>query len=361
MNFDLSEEQVLLRDAVASYLSRHWDQDRHNNGGPAARESLWSGLSAELGLMAVTAPEEAGGMGGGIVELTVIAQELGRALALEGFIPTLAYGGTLFRETGDAARIAALAEGDMRIAIAHSEPGLLPGGTAVAARADGTMQGTKTMVAGAPIATHLVVSAMEPEQRDFSLFLLPANAPGVTTRRFDMIDGQPAAELTFEGTPVPEDARIGAPGQGLALHRHAADIATIAHTAEAVGMMEALVRITADYLAGRKQFGQPLAQFQALQHRMADMVLGLEDSRSLLYMAALTDPADPTFEQAVTGMKVKTAEALRFVSQQAVQLHGGMGITDELMVGHYFKRAMVVNEAFGGPDHYRARYEASLG
>ncbi|MEC7256282.1 MAG: acyl-CoA dehydrogenase family protein, partial [Pseudomonadota bacterium] len=152
----------------------------------------------------------------------------------------------------------------------------------------------------------------------------------------------------------------GPPGQGPSLHRKACDIAAIAQAAEAVGMMEALIRMVVDYTSARKQFGKPLAEFQVLQHRMADMVLNLEDTRSLVYMAALGEPDGPNRDSEIAGMKVHANEALRFVSQQAVQLHGGMGITDDLWVGHFFKRAMVLMAAHGGTPHYRARYEASL-
>lgn len=363
MDFNLSEAQVMLRDSVAGYLAKKWDQQRHNRGGLEARRALWNGVAEDLGLMGVTVPENAGGMGGGIVDIMVVAQELGRALALDGFIPTVVYAGSLFEQTGDATRLSTLADGGTVVSLAHYETGLLPDGKAVATRiANGAMTGKKVMVAGGQLATHFVVSAMESNQERYSLYLVPASAPGIERREFNMIDGQPSLELELTSVAVDEAMRIGDAGAGPQLHRRAADAATIAHAAEAVGMMEALIRTTVEYTQGRSQFGQKLAQFQVLQHRMSDMVLHLEDARSMLYQAVLTDPEDASdYERAVTGMKVKVAEALRFVSQQAVQLHGGMGITDELMVGHYFKRAMTVNEAYGGPNAYRKRYELSLG
>ncbi|WP_158969711.1 acyl-CoA dehydrogenase family protein [Chachezhania sediminis] len=363
MNFDLSEEQVILRDALAGYLSHHWDQQRHNQGGVPARKALWDGIAGELGLMAIAVPERAGGSGGGLDDIMVVAQELGRCLALDGFIPTVAYGGNLFTATGDLARLETIASGAMVLALAHAETGLLPDGRAVATTVTDTgLTGVKVMVAGAQLASHVIVSAMEPGQTAYSLYLVPNDAPGIARQDFNMIDGQPSSELTLGGVAVGADMRIGAAGAGPDLHRRAADIATVAHSAEAVGMMETLIRTTVDYLQGRSQFGQKLAAFQVLQHRLADMVLHLEDARSMLFQTVLADQGDRDgFERAVTGMKVKVAEALRFVSQQAVQLHGGMGITDELMVGHFFKRAMTVNEAYGGPAAFRKRYEKSLG
>lgn len=362
MNFDLSEEQVMLGRSVAAYLEKHWDQDRLSNGGTAARRALWQGMAADLGLLSVMVPESMGGMGGGMIDAMVVAQELGRHLALDSFVPTAVYAGTLFQAADATQALEGVGTGKMIVALAHAEPGQLSGARKVGTSVEnGRLTGTKIMVAGAPLATHFIVSAQEDEQQTFSLFLLSADATGITRSDFTMIDGQAASELRFEGVAVGAETRLGAIGAGANLHLHAADMATIAHTAEAVGMMETLIRTTAAYITGRQQFGQPLSAFQALQHRMADMVLYLEDTRSLLYMALLTDPADTrAFERAVTGMKVKAAEALRFVSQQAVQLHGGMGITSELMVGHFFKRAMTVNESYGGPGFYRKRYEASL-
>ncbi len=363
MDFNLSEAQVMLRDSLAGFLAKRWDQPRHNHGGAQARKALWDGAAEELGLMAVTLPEDAGGMGGDIVDIMVVAQELGRALALDGFIPTVVYAGNLFKATGDGNRLSMLGDGTTVVSLAHYETGLLSDGAAVATRVvnDG-ISGKKVMVAGGQLATHFVVSAMEAGQKRYSLYFVPANAPGIERREFNMIDGQPSLELALNSVAVDDAMRIGAPGSGPDLHRKATDVATIAHAAEAVGIMEALIRLTVDYTQGRTQFGQKLAQFQVLQHRMSDMVLHLEDARSMLYQAVLANPADTAdYERAVTGMKVKVAEALRFVSQQAVQLHGGMGITDELMVSHYFKRAMTVNEAYGGPNAYRKRYELSLG
>lgn len=363
MDFNLSEAQVMLRDSLAGYLAKKWDQPRHNHGGIEARKTLWSGAAEEIGLMAVALPEEAGGMGGDIVDIMVIGQELGRTLALDSFIPTVVYAGSLFQQTGDESNLAMLGEGATVVSLAHYETGLLPDGKAVATRvADAKISGKKVMVAGGQLATHFVVSAMEEAEERYSLYFVPADAAGIERLEFNMIDGQPSLELTLNSVAIDDTMRIGAPGAGPELHRKAADAATIAHAAEAVGMMETLIRLTVDYTQGRTQFGQKLAQFQVLQHRMSDMVLHLEDARSMLYQAVLADPADAEgCERAVTGMKVKVAEALRFVSQQAVQLHGGMGITDELMVSHYFKRAMTVNEAYGGPNAYRKRYELSLG
>ncbi|MAM72775.1 acyl-CoA dehydrogenase family protein [Tistrella mobilis] len=363
MSFDLTAEQAILRDSLSACLARHWDQARHNKGGIEARRRLWDDVVRELGLTGVTIPEAQGGLGGGRVDMMVIARELGRALALEGFVPTVVCGGALFARTGDDRRLAALAAGDLHLALAHVEPGQRPDARAVASRvAEGRLTGTKVMVAGAPLATHFIVSANEPGQDAFSLFLVPAGSPGIRRRDFNQIDGQPASELTFTDVAIAEDDRIGDAGQGPDLHRAAADEAVIARAGEGIGMMEVLIRTTADYLGQRQQFGQPLATFQALQHRMADMLLQLEDTRSMLHMALSADDTDPAaFQQAVSGLKITSSEALRFVSQQAVQLHGGMGITDELMVSHYFKRAMVIIASDGGPDFHRKRYEASLG
>lgn len=363
MNFDFDEDQTMLRDAVSSYLEKNWTQDRHNTGGATERVTLWSGMAGELGLMGIALPESVGGIGGGRVENMLVMEQLGRALALESYVPTVVVaGGILLRSGADPALASAIATGEMRVALALNEMGLRPYGHAVTTTISpsGAINGSKIMVAGAPMATHFMVSAMEPDAAAYSLFLVDANAEGIERRDFTMVDGQPASEIKFVETASFD--RLGKSGQGPALYERGSDEANIALGAEAIGIMGALIEQTVAYISQRKQFGQPLASFQVLQHRMADMAMLYEQAKSMVYMATLQEIDDiAAFQSAVSAMKVQLVESLRLITQESVQMHGGMGITDELMIGHYFKRGMVIMASFGTTDDHQKRFDQLMG
>ena len=239
------------------------------------------------------------------------------------------------------------------------------------ARKDGAgwvLNGQKAVVIGAPWADHLIVTARtggsQREAAGVSVLLVPKSTPGVTARDYPTVDGSRASEVLFENVSLPADALIGAEGAGLALVETVVDEATVAVCGEALGVLRRLHEGTLDYTKQRKQFGQPIGQFQVLQHRMVDMFIELEQSISMTYMATikLTESDPAARAKAVSAAKVQIGRACRFVGQNAIQLHGGMGMTDELAIGHYFKRATMIESAFGSTDHFLARYEfLSLG
>ncbi len=229
------------------------------------------------------------------------------------------------------------------------------------------INGQKAVVIGAPYATHLIVTARTGgAQRDaqgVSVFIVPKNAKGVTTRDYPTVDGFRASEVTFENVAVGADALIGAEGAGLPLVQKVIDEAVVATCAEACGVFRKLHEGTLEYTKQRKQFGQPISQFQVLQHRMVDMFINLEQSISMTYMANIK-LADDDVERTkgASAAKVQIGKAAKFIGQNAIQLHGGMGMTDEMAIGHYFKRATMIESAFGSTDHNLARYETlSLG
>jgi hypothetical protein len=225
------------------------------------------------------------------------------------------------------------------------------------------LNGHKAVVVGAPWATHLIVTARtgggQREAKGVSVFLIDKTAKGVVTRDYPTVDGQRASEVYLENVSVPADALIGAADAGLPLVEKVIDEATAAALAEAMGVLAKLHEGTLDYTKQRKQFGQPIGSFQVLQHRMVDMFIAVEQSTSITYMATLKlDESDAERAKAVSAAKAHVGKALRFTGQNAIQLHGGMGMTDEMAIGHYFKRATILEGLFGSVDHHLRRYEA---
>jgi acyl-CoA dehydrogenase len=320
---------------------------------PKAIAPLWQGLAHELGLLGAALPERLGGMGGGLPEQLLISQALGAALVGEPYSSTAVLGANLLQALGDPAAdvlLQGLAEGQVRLAVATLEPGGRTDLSRVQTRlhnSNGQWQitGRKALVRGAPGATHWLVSARD-DAGQLRICLLDPAASGEQRRDVRLIDGAWAAELAFDQTPV--QALIGQ-GDALAALTQAWDTATLAAGAEAVGVMQALMRDTLNYTSQRKQFGQPLAAFQALQHRMADMYMALVQAAAAVGACAdvLADTPERRAER-VSSAHVSVLRAARLVGQGAVQLHGGMGMTDELSVGHGFKRLTVIEQQFGG-------------
>jgi alkylation response protein AidB-like acyl-CoA dehydrogenase len=358
MDFSLSAEQRLLRDSLAAFLADH--HDLHAAAEPGG--GLWRALAVELGVLGATLPEEAGGSGGGPVEAMVIAEQLGQALVAEPYVDTVVLGGGVLRRapgTGDV--LAGIAAGDVRIAPALS--GGAPDDVTTTARRDGSdrvLTGTAAVVPGAPSATHLLLAARTPDEREgTSLFLVPVEPvpAGMRLHPLRTIDGRAAADVELDGVRVPAGALVGEPGDAAALLAPALDEATAAVVAEAVGILRAVLTDTVAYCTQRQQFGQPIGSFQVLQHRMVDMHLELEQSISAMYLATLRLGAEPPVRaRAVSAAKVTVSRAARFVGQSAVQLHGGMGMTQELAIGHRFTRLTAIEHELGSADHHRARY-----
>jgi alkylation response protein AidB-like acyl-CoA dehydrogenase len=328
---------------------------------------------AELGLLAAPFSEDMGGLDGGPIETMVIMEELGRGLVVEPYLPTIVLcGGILSRHASDAqkeANLPGIIGGEDVWALAYAEPQsrFNPADVVTSAKADGdgyVLNGTKAVVAAAPWASKLIVSArISGEQRDsdgLGLFIVDKSANGVSTQDYPTVDGNRASEVTLENVAVGADALIGEAGNGLALLEEALDFGIGAVCAEAIGHMKCLNDATVEYCKTRKQFGVPIGSFQVLQHRMVDMFMEYEQSVSMTYMVnmKLTE-SEAERKKAAAGAKVQIGKSGRFVGQEAVQLHGGMGMTEELNVGHYFKRLTVIDTQFGNVDHHLKRFAAA--
>jgi alkylation response protein AidB-like acyl-CoA dehydrogenase len=377
MHFNLSAEQEMLRDGVSKFLAARYDLERSRAAaktGAGWQPEVWRGFAEELGILGATLPESAGGMGGGPVESMVIAEELGRALVTEPFIDTvLVCGGILQRAGGEAAGtvLGRIGDGSAIVALAAGEvsdsweslstnairrPGDKSGGHWV-------LTGSKPVVMAAPIATHLLIAARtdgQPGDRHgIALFLTEfdpsAPPPGVQVNGYRTIDDRRAADLMFDEMALPAGALLQQ--DAWASLSRARDEGAAAVCAEAVGAMRRVLTDTVDYCKHRQQFGTPIGSFQVLQHRMVDMYMELEQAVSATYLAVLNLDADPdTRARAVSAAKATVGRAARFIGQNAVQLHGGMGMTEELAIGHYFKRLTAVQYEFGSTDYHRTRY-----
>lgn len=374
MDFSFTDEQSMLRDTVASYLADNYAFDARRaaiRSEAGWRPEVWKAFAEELGILGAPFSEELGGLGGGPVENMVVMEEFGKALVVEPYMGTVVIGGGFLKHSGHAAApdlIEKIIGGEAIFAFAYAEPQgrYTWQDLKTTATKDGTgyvINGQKAVVVGAPWATHLIVTARtgggQRDAQGVSVFLVDKNAKGVTTRDYPTVDGQRASEVTFENVSVGVEALIGAEGHGLPLVEKVMDEAIAATCAEACGVLRRLQEGTVEYTRTRKQFGVPISSFQVLQHRMVDMFIQLEQSISMTYMATirLSDEAHER-AQAASAAKVQIGKACRFVGQNAVQLHGGMAITDEMAIGHYFKRATMIEGLFGSTDHHLARYEA---
>ncbi|MDO8838399.1 MAG: acyl-CoA dehydrogenase family protein [Parvibaculum sp.] len=372
MDFSFTEEQTLLRNTVQSLLADKYDFDTRRKVTKTAegwRPEMWAQF-AELGLLAAPFSEELGGLGGGAIENMIIMEEFGRHLVVEPYVETVVIAGGFLREGGTAAQQEALIPGiiggETVWAFAYAEPQgrYNLADLTTTAKKDGsgyTINGYKAVVLGAPWAQKLIVTARTSGgQRDrdgVSVFIVDKSAAGVSTRDYPTVDGRRASEITFENVKVGADALIGAEGKGLPLVEKITDEAIAALSAEAIGCMKELNTATVEYCKTRKQFGVPIGKFQVLQHRMVDMFMAHEQSVSMTYMVNLKlAESDVERIKAAAGAKVQIGKAGRYVGQQAVQLHGGMGMTDELNVGHYFKRLTMIDTQFGNVDYQLKRY-----
>ncbi|HRD28622.1 MAG TPA: acyl-CoA dehydrogenase family protein [Caulobacter sp.] len=372
MDFNFTEEQSMLRDTVTSFLQDRYDFDKRRKmiTSEAGRDpAIWEAFANELGILGAPFSEELGGLGGGAIENMIVMEEFGKALVVEPYLGTVVIGGGFLKHSGYAGAadlIGGIIEGKTIIAFAYAEPQgrYTWSDLKTTAKKDGSgyvLNGHKAVVTGAPWATHLIVTARTGGgQRDasgVSVFIVDKNAKGVVTRDYPTVDGQRASEVYFENVSVGADALIGAEGAGLPLVEKVLDEATAAACAEAVGAMRQLHTGTLEYAKQRKQFGVPIASFQVLQHRMVDMFMNVEQSVSMTYMATIKLNDDAERAKAVSAAKVQIGKACKFVGQNAIQIHGGMGMTDELAIGHYFKRATMIEGLYGSVDHHLRRYE----
>ncbi|HPI47192.1 MAG TPA: acyl-CoA dehydrogenase [Hyphomonadaceae bacterium] len=372
MDFSFTSEQDQLRETVARLVRQQYDFDTRRKVAKSEsgwRPEMWAQF-AELGLLGASFSEDEGGFGGGPIEAMIISEEFGKGLVIEPYLQTVIVGGNFLRHGGSAAQkeehVAGLIGGESIFAFAYSEPKSRYdlNDVSTTAKKDGagyTLNGHKAVVVGAPFATHLFVTARTSGgQRDkagITVFLVPKNAKGVTTRDYPTVDGLRASEVYFENVSVGADAVIGQVDNGLPLVEKVVDYAIAALCAEACGGFKVLNEATITYAKQRKQFGQPIANFQVLQHRMVDMFMAAEQAISMTYMVTLKlDESDKARKLAASGAKVQIGKSGRLISQDAVQIHGGMGMTDELNVGHFFKRVTMIESQFGNTDWHLRRY-----
>lgn len=373
MHFHLTDEQRALGEMVQRFLAQEYGFEARKkilrSPGGFSRE-IWGKLG-EMGLLALQVPEEQGGMAPATVETLVTLGAMGKALVVEPYLSSAVVGTALVRGLGTPAQrdalLPAMATGE-RIAVpAHGEAGArydLSRVTTTARRGGigWILDGRKAVVLHAPAADLLLVTARTSGAPDaeegLSVFAVPVATRGVTLVPYPTIDGQQGADVALSGVEVPGDALLGAEGKAFPALSAAFDLGVAALCAEAVGVLQATLDATTEYTRTRKQFGVPIARFQALQHRMADMLMHVEQARSMSYLAAMYAASDDVRERRrlVSAAKVTVGQACRFVGQQAVQLHGGMGVTDELMVSHCFKRLMAIELSLGDTEHHLERF-----
>jgi alkylation response protein AidB-like acyl-CoA dehydrogenase len=373
MDFTYTETQDMLRDMLARYLADNYDFDKRQKmiASDGGRDpGVWKALASELGILSAPFAESHGGMGGGVLENVIMMEELGKVIAIEPYLQTVVIGGGALKAVGGAVADAVIPEiiaGNCIIAFAYAEPqGRYDlANLRTTAKKDGAgyvLNGHKAVVYAAPWATHLLVTARtggsQREADGVSLFLIDAKSSGIVRRDYPTVDGFQASEVYFENVAVPADALLGGEGAGLPIIEKIVDEACVGLCAEATGVAKKLHEGTLDYSKQRQQFGQPIGRFQVLQHRMADMFIEAEQISAMTLMAALKLdlPADDR-KAAVSLAKAKVSRSIKFVGQNAIQTHGGIGITQELAIGHYFKRGTMIEGQFGSADHHLDRFE----
>jgi pimeloyl-CoA dehydrogenase small subunit len=378
MDFDLSEEQRLLKESVDGLLTDAYEFDQRKKymaekGGWS--QAIWSKL-AEQGLLGLPFSEADGGFGAGAVETMIVMEALGKALLLEPYLPTVVIAGGFLRHGGSAeqkaAHIPGIIDGSKSFAFAQLEKNsrydLNDVVTSAKKKGAGwVIDGEKFVVINGENADTLIVTARtKGGQRDKSgigVFAVAANAKGVAKKSYPTQDGLHAADVTFTGVEVGSDAAIGDPENALPLIERVVDEARTAMCAEAVGAMDESLKTTIEYLKTRKQFGVPIGSFQTLQHRAADMFVAVEQARSMSMFATMASDFDDAGERAtaVAAAKVQIGKSAKFVGQQAIQLHGGIGMTQEAKIGHYFKRLTMIENTFGDTDYHLRRVTESGG
>ena len=376
MDFNYSDEQRMLAESVARWLEADYEFARRRRlaSGEESGDGSWRQL-ADLGLLGIHVPEEQGGLGGSSVETLIVMQSLGRALVVEPYLPTAVISAPLLARVGTNAQretlLPAIVAGDCRVVVATFEPAapfdLEHVGTQAIRRDDRfVLNGRKGVLVGADSADYLIVSARTAgETRDtqgISLFIVPVGTAGLTIRATPTIDGLRAAEISLDNVELDAGALLGVADAGYGELERAIDRGIAGLCAEAVGVMERLLEMTAEHLRTRRQFGQPIGNFQALQHRAADMAIAIEQARATTLLAAAKVEAEDRRERrrAIAAAKVMAGESGRYVGEQAVQLHGGMGMTDELPVGWYFKRLVAIDLTWGDAGHHLELYGAML-
>lgn len=372
MDFSYNENQAMLRDSVSRFIAQKYDFDTRQAIVRSEQEHCWPQF-AELGWLMVPFAEELGGLGGSAVDVLALMEELGKGIVVEPFLATAVLGGGLVAAADEGARreqlVGEIIGGSLQLAFAYAEPDSRYELADVQTRAvlEGdqyVIDGSKAVVMNAPLADRLIVAVRTAGDRydreGISLVYVDPAADGVQMTAYGTVDGGKAAEIEFKSVHVPAEDRLGGEGNALPAIEKVMDRATVALCAEAVGAMAVIFNKTVDYTKQRKQFGVPIAAFQALQHRMADMFIECEQAKSITYMAAMQlDHNDGVAPAAVSAAKSRVGKAARLVGEESIQLHGGIGVTEELDVGHYFKRLTTMQYLFGSTDHHTTRFRRS--
>ena len=375
MDFSFTEEQTLLQESVSRFMQNDYGFEARQKN--ASTEQGFSAENwqtfAELGWLGVPFSEADGGFGGGAIETALMSEQFGRGLLIEPFLATVILAGGAIKHGGSEEQksqyLPGIIDGSKHAALAFVEPqarfNIADITTTATADGDGyVLNGYKAVVLNGPQADFLVVSARTSgEQRDLdgvSLFVMDAATAGISRRDYPTVDAFRASEITFENVKLGADSLVGEAGKGLPILQQAIDDGVLSVGAEAVGCMEVLYKDTVEYCKQREQFGQPIGKFQVLQHRMVDMFMEHEQSKSLMFMAAMrmAEGYGAEAQKAVSAFKVQVGKSGKFVGQNAVQLHGGMGMTEELNIGHYFKRLTIIDTLFGNVDFHLQRFGA---
>ena len=376
MNFEFTEEQQMLRESLARFLREKYDFETRQKiiaSDEGWSQEVWAQFS-EIGLMAAAFPEEYDGFGGTAVDLSVIMEEFGRGLVVEPYLPTVVLaGGTLLEVGGAHAKelIPQISAGEIIMGLAYAEPHSRFDLCHVETKAekqggDYVLTGRKAVVLAANIADKLIVAARTSgdirDEDGLSLFLIDKNTDGLTIEGYPTMDGLQAGDVILENVCVPAANLIGEEGKAFPVIEKVIDRAIIGLSAEAMGVCQKICDLTGEYTRSREQFGTPIAQFQVLQHRMVDMFIFKEEMTSMAYMAAMKADTDGHDTRIAASMvKVQLGKSCKFIGESAVQLHGGMGITEEMAVGHYFMHATMMDTLFGNGDHHQKRYERLTG
>ena len=364
MDFNLTEEQAMLREGVSRFVAENYGFEVRRAiaaSDPAFSAAQWQSF-ADLGWLALTLPEDAGGLGCTAIESALVTEQLGSALVLEPYATTAVFAARILEQAADPAirrpSLSAIGEGRLRVAVAHDEPGArydLRRVTTTAHRHGGgyRISGAKILSPHAPGADQLIVSARVGDGEGYGLFLLDRGAPGVQVRSYRLLDATPAGDIDLHEVSVDAPALLVDSEQGPRVLEEAIDRLLLAQVAYALGAMQSVLEVSAEYVKSRVQFGQPLFKFQATQHRLAEMFVEVQEVRSILYCGlAHLDAERATRRRMVSAAKAVTAQAGRLVGGLGIQLHGGIGMTDEYRVGHYFKHLVVFEKLYGDTEYH---------
>ena len=372
MDFTFNEEQSLIQDQVDQFILKEYDWETRqslSHSDLGFGQENWQKF-AELGWLGISVSEDSGGFGGSAIESMLIMEAFGKGWVVEPFLETMIMSGGILDDHGSTEQKSSLLEpaiaGNMQLALAYAEPQsrFNLSDVVTEAKADGDnfiLNGYKSVVMNGPSANKIIVSARtsgsQLDENGITLFVIDSEASGLNKANYKTVDGRRASDLTIENVSVSRDDIVGELDSGYEILDSAIDKAILAISAEAVGAMEVLYKTTVEYTKTREQFGTAIGKFQVLQHRMVDMFMEYEQCKSLLYMATMKhEEGAVDSKKAISGLKYQVGKAGKFIGQQAVQLHGGMGVTDELNVGHYFKRLTTVGTIFGNTDYHLKKY-----